>query len=354
MALPAHHFRVLTVRDAPPPEGANLDAAPLYRNARPSLTEKAAVYWQLLAHRNGNRRTELYHFIYRPYSLSSWLCRLLPDFRRRPTLHTVPATADGDPLARGLFFARRVVTLSDYGRQALQNLGLPDVLHIPPGIDVARWASLSAQSEACKAQLGLSGHPVLLFPGHYGPDYGADTLLNALPHLALRLPHLRVLFACRPRSAEDGAREEAARRRIADMGLSHAVRFFSTVSDMRPLIGASDVTLLPLKTMRGKVDIPTTLLESLAAGKPVVISDIPPMNELIHLYGAETGGQRIGLTVPPGDTQSLVAAVTELLQEPTLRAEMRRAGRRVVERHFDIRRIARQYEKLYQEMMASA
>ncbi|RME44215.1 MAG: glycosyltransferase [Caldilineae bacterium] len=344
---------MLTVRDVPPPEGDNLDAAPLYHSARPSLAEKGAVYWQLLAHRNGNRRTELYHFIYRPYSLSSWLCRFLPDFRRRPTLHTVPATADGDPLARGLFFARRVVTLSDYGRQTLQNLGLPDVLHIPPGIDIARWRALSTRAETCKLRLGLHGHPILLFPGHYGPEYGSDTLLEALPHLLLRLPHLRVLFACRPRSADDEAREEAARRRVADMGLSHAVRFFSTVPDMGLLIAASDVTLLPLRTMRGKVDIPITLLESLAAGKPILISDIPPMNELVHRYGDAAGGRRIGLTIPPGDVPAMVSAVTHLFQEPALRAEMGRAGQRVVERYFDIRQVAAEYEKLYQEMASA-
>ncbi len=372
-ALPGHRFRVLTTCDGLAPTAANLEPEPVYYSRHPSLGQKARVYWRLLDFgiRNSGfrlRRTnspipnpqseiDLYHLIYRPYALSSWLCRLVPEFRRRPTLHTVPATADGRPLGRHLFFAHRLVVLSQHGRQTLRRLGLTNVVHIPPGIEITPWAALHEQKSQLKARMGLADHPVLLFPGHFSPGYGADVMLAALPLIVAQVPGVRVIFACRLRSPGDRERERAARQMVARMGLTETVRFYNTVADMRPLIGSSDLTVLPLETMRDKVDIPITLLESLAAGRPVVISDLPPMNELLGSGGTQeqrSGGARVsevGVAVPPGDAEALAQAVVDLLQDAGQRERMGRRGQELVRDNFDIRQVAQQYEKLYQEMI---
>jgi len=345
-ALPHHRFRILTTYDGPVPAGANLEPEPIYQSRHPSFNQKVRVYWWLLHHPasvNSRAAPDLYHLIYRPYALSSWMCRLLPEFRRRPTLHTVPATADGRPLSHRLFFAHRLVVLSEHGRQALQRLGLANVVHIPPGIAVARWAALRSQTVRWKARLALADHPVLLFPGHYAPGYGADLMLHALPRIVAQVPDVRVIFACRLRSPGDRERERGIQQAVTRMGLAPVVRFYNTVADMRPLIGASDLTVLPLETMRDKVDIPTTLLESLAAGKPVVISDLPPMNELLQ--------GDVGLATPPGDAEALAQAIVALLKDAKLREHMGQRGQALVRERFDIHRVARQYERLYQEMV---
>lgn len=345
-ALPQHRFQVLTARQAPAPPGANLDATPLFAGARPSLLEKAAVYWWFLRQRNRSA-PDLYHFVYRPYALSSWLARLVPQFRRRPTLHTVPATSAGHAPARHLFFADRVVTLSRYGQRRLQALGVDNVTYIPPAIPVQQWADLCDLTAELKAELGLGGRPTILFPGHYGPGYGADVMLRALPLIAGALPDVCVIFACRPRHPDDPQRERAARRALAEAGLKRTARFYQTVSDMRLLVGAADVTVLPLETMQDKVDIPTTLLESLAAGKPVVASDLPPMNELF-----QDGGEGAGCLVPAGDARALAEAVVTLLQEHSLRREAGRRGQALMYERYDVQPVARQYENLYREMIS--
>jgi glycosyltransferase involved in cell wall biosynthesis len=344
--LPAIRFQVLTARDAPPPAGTNLELLPFYRNTVPSLMQKAAVFWSFLR-QPAPARPALYHFIYRPYPLSSHLARLIPAFRQRPTLHTVPATASGQPLTRDLFFADRLVALSRHGQRQLEALGLENVDHIPTAVDVRIWAEVGAQSARWKAELGLNGHPTLLFPSHYGPGYGADVMLAALPQIAAAIPDVRVLFACRPRHAEDGAREAAAKQALAAAGLADNARFFSTVSDMRRLIGAADLTLLPLETMRDKVDIPTTLLESLAAAKPTVISDLAPMNELF-----DVGGEEMGYRVPPGDAAALAEATVRLLQDAPLRTRQGHCGQTFIQKRHDIRVVARHYADLYREMIS--
>lgn len=342
--LPHHHFQVLAAREAPAPGGDNLTSLPLYATLHPTLSEKASVYWWFLRHHNGCS-PDLYHFVYRPYPLSSWLARLVPQFRRLPTLHTVPATAEDAPLARHLFFADRIVALSRHGLAQMQQMGLDNVVHIPTAIHVERWAALSQRTDALKADLGLAGHPVILYPGHYGAGYGADVLLHAIMEIADAMPHVRLIFACRPRSHDDAEREQALRQTLQEAGLGHIARYYHTVDDMSRLIGAADLTVLPLETMRDKVDIPTTLLESLAAGKPVIISDLAPMNELF-----DPGAAQLGRLVPPGDSGSLAAALAELLEDETRRKIIGKRAQALMFERYDIQAVARQYDQLYREM----
>jgi glycosyltransferase involved in cell wall biosynthesis len=275
------------------------------------------------------------------------MARLVPQFRRRPTLHTVPATTAEEPLARHLFFADRVVALSQHGVQQLRSLGVENVKHIPTAIGVQRWASLQGKAAYFKEQLGLNDRPTLLYPGHYSPGYGADVLLEALPLIAQEVPDVQVIFACRPRTSGDAEREKEARRTLQEAGLAHNARFYSVVNDMQLLIGAADLTVLPLETMRDKVDIPTTLLESLAAAKPIVISDLAPMNEVI-----EEGGAGIGRLVPPGDAQALAENVIALLLDGGERESIGRCGQSLMFERYDIKAVAKQYADLYRKMTA--
>jgi glycosyltransferase involved in cell wall biosynthesis len=117
---------------------------------------------------------------------------------------------------------------------------------------------------------------------------------------------------------------------------------------MGALVGASDMTVLPLQTMRDKVDIPTTLLESLAASKPIVITDLPPMVELLH----ESNGEA-GMAIQPGDSKSLSMAIIELLKDVSARHEMGLRGQQLVSDQYNIRHVSQQYEKLYKDLLCS-
>jgi glycosyltransferase involved in cell wall biosynthesis len=360
-ALPHINFGVITSLEGPDPLGANLSLKPLYKDRHPSLLQKARVFsWLLSRTRNGTngsngidndqKTTDLYHLIYRPNQLSSQIFKVLPEFHRKPTLHTMPATAGNQYKGSSLFFADRVVALSEYGKRFLECSGVKNVIHIPPGIDVEVWAALQDQSDHLKDYLGLTGHPVLLYPGHFGPGYGAEEILKALPRIIHEVPELRLIFACRPRSKSDLKREIAYRQAIEQMGLIQAVRFYNTVDDMYTLVGASDALVLPLQTMQDKVDIPTSVLEAMAAGKPVVITNIPPMCEVFkgenHSYISEKGG----MMVPPGDATALAQALITLFREKEMRDHMGKHGQALVRRCFDIHKIAQRYEILYHEL----
>ena len=366
-ALNQHRFRILTQRGGPVPSGANLDTVPIYRSRRPSLLQKAFVYLQMLASYPANGipppdslshgNLDIYHLIYQPTPLSASIGKWLPAFQRTPILHTVPSVSTGQTLHRGLFFSDRLVALSRYAQNCLESMGFNNVTHIPVGIEVSSWSGLGAHARATKARLGLSGHPVVLYPGHYTSGYGLEILLRAMPEVVTRIPEVKFIIACRMRSPGDRQREAAFKAEINRLGLAGNVFMQYSVTDMRTLIGASDLTILPLLTMRDKIDTPTTLLESLAAGVPVIISNLPPMNELLTRHpgvwgdaAGQTSASDVGLAIPPADAGALAQAILDLLGNTDLRERMGARGQKLVQEKYNILSVARQYEKLYREL----
>jgi glycosyltransferase involved in cell wall biosynthesis len=349
-ALPQVNFQALTTRKGFKPEKANLDAVPVYRTRRPSLLEKAQVFAWLYS-QGRSPGVDLYHLLYQPMKTSSRLLKQMPAFKSRPTLHTVPATTSGHNLDPELFFADRTVAVSRYGERALTRLGIPKVLHIPVGIEVESWLHLPDEEAQLKEQLDLANKVVLLYPGHYSRGFGADVLVEALPAILKQMPEVRLIMACRMRSKEDRLREQRLQHQLEQKQLSFAVRFYHTVDFMPQLIGSSDLVVLPLEDMHNKLDIPTTLIESLAAAKPIVISDIAPMNELLIPLDGNPGAGEVGIAVPPSDPQELAQAVTKLLKDETVRHDMGRSGQRLVCQRYNIRQVAKQYEALYMEMV---
>ena len=357
-ALPQVSFQVMTSRQGTPPKGDNLIQHKLFPSPRVSYLQKSGVYLRMIAQTHSpaifgkdavNGHTDIFHFIYRPNSLSTSLFKLLPKLHRRPKVHTMPAIGTTNGYGPELFFADRVIAFSEYGRQLLQDSGVKNVIHIPPGIYITNWASLSHQTAHRKGRLGLGDQPVILYPGHFGAHHGLSTLLEALPNVVSRVPNVCFIFACRLRSPEDYVHERNIQGQISRMTLTANVRFYNTVSDMLTLIGASDIVVFPFLNMRDKVDIPTTLLEAMAAGKSVVISDIPPMNEI--MASSTNSADNAGLTVPPGDPNALAEALSYLLIQEKLRERMGLFGSALVKEKHDILQVASKYEALYHDLL---
>ncbi len=344
-ALPDISFRVLTTSKSRENYAPHIRTIPIYKSRAPSLRQKASVYrWMLSL----NQASAIYHLIYRPLRFSTFLARGLPEFKRHPTIHTVPATANNGQLDGSLFFSEHIIAISKHGERQLKELGLSSVRYIPPGIPVEDWSKLSAKGTALKARLGFSGCKVVLFPGHYGPGQGADLLLNAIPSILAEAPESKIVFACRIRSKYDREREKLAHKMLHEAGYTQSILFYNTFADMKTLIGASDLVVLPLQTMQDKLDIPTTLLEAMAAAKPIIISDIAPMNELVPTDGKLD--ERVGFTFPTGDAQALARQTVQLIRDDALRQRIGQNAQAFVLSDYDIQKVARQYLKLYREV----
>ena len=124
---------------------------------------------------------------------------------------------------------------------------------------------------------------------------------------------LTLVLAGRP-EGRHGLLEAVAR----DLGVGDRVRFVGDVEDVAGLLAASDVGVLSSPTE----GCSNAVLEKMAAGLPVVGTDIPGIREAM-------GAKAWPFLVPPGDADALGAALGRLCADPVLRV---RVGRQNEER----------------------
>ena len=122
---------------------------------------------------------------------------------------------------------------------------------------------------------------------------------------------------------------------IASHGLSDRVRLLGALPqhEVTRLMGEADLFVFPsIIAVDGQMDgIPVSLMEAMAAGKPVVGSAISGIPELVR-------HEINGLLVDAAYPQRIEAAIRRLVEDPALRARLGDAGRQTVRQQFDVRR----------------
>ncbi len=200
---------------------------------------------------------------------------------------------------------------------------------IPLGIEPPPAAWL----EASPARNG--GEPQYLFMGRLMPYKGVQVLLEALTQVQGRLW-----------IAGEGPAESRLRQQAAAAGIHDRVEFLGFLSGREKWrrLAACDALVLPsLYESYGLV-----LVEAMAAGKPVVASDLPTGVSLLVQDGVN------GRLFPPGDARALAAALRSLAADPAAARRLGEAGRRLMETHYTTARMVSEYLRLYEAVIAGA
>ena len=152
--------------------------------------------------------------------------------------------------------------------------------------------------------------PRLLFLGRMDPRNGLETVIAAMPRILSHYPRAELVVA------GDGPLRPYYERLAASVRGN--VRFLGAVHGDRPkLYATADIYLCP----SNKASFGITLLEAMACGTPMVVSDIVGFRELVA-----AGDEAV--LAPPGDRQAWAEAVIQLLGNPARRAAAGAAGHR--------------------------
>ena len=198
------------------------------------------------------------------------------------------------------------IAVSAAARHFIDRFFPGDYKVIPNGVDVPYFA------RAVPLARWQDGAPNVLFVGRHEARKGLLDLLKA--HRILR----RTDHDNRLLIVGSGPQEREARRYVATRGLQE-VEFLGRVSDAEKaqLLRTADVFVSPAT---GRESFGIVLLEAMAAGAPIVASDI-------HGYKGVVRRGREALLVPPQDPKELATAIARLLDDPALRVSMGEAGR---------------------------
>lgn len=203
---------------------------------------------------------------------------------------------------------------------------------IPNGIRVSDFRSPAGTRERMRetlgAQLGFAPEATLLLTaGRLNEQKNHAGLLKAFASPVLSNAHLLI--------AGEGELLPALRARAVDLGVATRVHFLGVRRDVAALMAAADAFVLA-SNWEGN---PLVVLEAMAAGLPVVATDVGCVSELVS---PETGR-----LVPRSDPPALAAALASLVEEPVLRAALGARGAEVAAARFDAAVMASAYSALF-------
>ncbi len=203
------------------------------------------------------------------------------------------------------------------------------------GIDLGRFAAL-VDRDVIRRSLHVpqDGVAVLCVANFHTYKRHVDVVC-AFAGLSQKQPDARLWLVGRPGEADGAVRAE-----IAAQGLGDRIAMLGARDDVPDLARAADIGIL----MSAQEGTPNAVLESMAAGSPVVGSDLPGIRDAL---GAEDFGPcDSGWLVQGGDIAGAAAALIALAADPALRRRTGAAARARIEREFSLDAAAAGYAAL--------
>lgn len=290
---------------------------------------------------------DIIHFLFTPRPLTSWLLKTRLRRTAIKTIQTI-ATVDsrlfGQPeLLDRLFFSDALVVQSRYTLDRLKNAGIDRAQLIYPGIDLNKYRPRPKDNKLLQ-QLKLSLTDfVVLFPGEYTRLKAIDDIVAGFQQLFAKDSSIKLALACRIKSDEDRRKKALVMEYFRRMGYNDRVTYIDLFGDMPSLYNVSDLVIFPVREMAGKFDIPLAVIEPMACRKPVVVTDIPVLEEFVK-------DGITGLVVKKGMPEQLAGAVEKIKADTKLREEISENAAKFVQLTFGIDNCVKKYEEIYKRL----
>ncbi len=245
---------------------------------------------------------------------------------------------------RCMLAADAVITLSESMRSDIVSRGVPaDRVHVVPnGVDAAAFSPRPRRADLIE-QYGLAGTFVFGYVSnldHYRE--GQEYLVDAAMSLRARgIPAVALIVG-------DGTRRAEIEAHAAAVGAGDAVVFTGRVPHDEVLdhYALLDVFVVPrVDEQAARLVTPLKPFEAMAAGLPVLVSDLPALTEI-------TGDGARGESFAAGDATALAEALTRLAEDPELRARLAEAGRAWVETERSWTANGHRYRAIYDAVLA--
>ncbi len=225
-----------------------------------------------------------------------------------------------------------VAALSQHEAGLLELLGVaPErIVVLPNAVDLGAFADEPPPLDARA--------PLVLFIGQLVHRKAFDLLARAMPLVLAQVPAARFVFV------SHNLQGEAELRRIAaETGTADRLEIRSDVDEAAKVALLRSASVVAAPSRYEGFGIP--LIEAMAAGTPLVSSDVPACNEIV-------GHERNGLLAPPEDHAALAAAIVRLFQDRELSGRLVAAGRAEAMARYSAATLAADLERWYARVLA--
>ena len=161
-----------------------------------------------------------------------------------------------------------------------------------------------------------------------------DMFLRVAAKLAPRFPQLQFVLI------GDGPLRPGLERLLQELALGDRVVFLGERHDVPAVLAALDISVLP----SASESLSNVILESMAAGVPVVASDVGGSPELVE-------NEKTGLLFSSENEDEFRAALEALLTQPELRRTMGSTARECARLRYSIGAATKRYQDLYEQVL---
>ncbi len=214
---------------------------------------------------------------------------------------------------------------------------------IPYGADAKAFHAQPADAQRVRAQLRLRDDDVMILAvGRMVYKKGFEFLVAAMPKILKRAPNARLVLV-----GYGDLRDELETQARA-LGLNGEVTFAGRVrrEEIPAYFWAADIVSVPsVRDAAGNVDgLPNVALEAMAAGKPIVASNIAGFPDVIR------DGES-GVLVPEKDATALADAIVELANDAPLRERLGAHARVQVHERLNWENVAKRFVAVYERVV---
>jgi glycosyltransferase involved in cell wall biosynthesis len=189
--------------------------------------------------------------------------------------------------------------------------------------------------EDVRTELGIpAGSPVVILVANLRPVKAIDVFLESVRKVATEHPEAHVVIV------GEGDEREKLEALTLSLGLSNAVHFLGSRTDVPRLLKASDVGVLSSSSE----GLSNAIIEYMAAGLPVVCTAVGGNPELVT-------DDVNGYVVPVGDSEAIAGAMKRLLASPPRARELGLRGRALADELFDVSKCVARTQSFYERLV---
>jgi len=215
-----------------------------------------------------------------------------------------------------------------------ENVSEDKVKLIYNGIDIEFFAPNEDKS-ARRSEMGLEdANFVIITVANLYKIKGVEYFIRAASLIAQEVPEARFIIV------GDGAEKDPLTELAANLGVLRKITFIGNIDNTKEYLAASDVYVCSSLSE----GFSNSILEAMAMGLPAVATDVGGNREAIV-------DNESGFLVPAQDCPGIASKVIGLYRDQEMRNQMGDEGRRIAEERFDLKRMIKEHEKIYLDLI---
>ena len=317
----------------------NIIQHPIYTSSQNDIgfSQKIRMIWFLI--RNA-RRFDFVHLFFTPTKFNSLILKLIFEIFARQTkiiqtIATIREDLFSDEEIKSMMFGDKIVTYSEYAQKRLKKMGFNNVQKIYPGINLEDYKPKNSADN--KADF------VINFTGEYIRLGAMDDVIDSFIKISQKIPESKLSLAVRVKNEKDAKKKKEVIAKLKKNNLLKRVSFHDDGNyQMSDIYNLCDISVFPVRNMKGKFDVPLAVIEAMACAKPVILSDIPILKEFSN--------ENNSIQIEAGSVNQLNKAILNLYENKELRLSLGKQAREYVLRNFNIQTAGKKYAKIYKSL----